>query len=46
VHGKDIASCVDNPGSASYQKGLAMQDALMVALPTGLGGGVLIAATQ
>ncbi|MCC2030543.1 hypothetical protein KEC56_13670, partial [Microbacterium sp. YMB-B2] len=27
-HGKNIASCADNPGSASCQKGLAMQDAL------------------
>ncbi|EKP5433309.1 hypothetical protein P3N87_003508 [Salmonella enterica] len=44
-HGKNIASCADNPGSASCQKGLAMQDALMVALPAGLGGGVLAAAT-
>jgi len=23
-HGKNIASCADNPGSASCQKGLAM----------------------
>ncbi|SER31563.1 Pre-toxin domain with VENN motif-containing protein, partial [Rosenbergiella nectarea] len=44
-HGKNIASCADNPGSASCQKGLAMQDALTVVLPAGLGGGVLIAAT-
>ncbi|WP_241613744.1 VENN motif pre-toxin domain-containing protein [Rosenbergiella epipactidis] len=44
-HGKNIASCADNPGSASCQKGLAMQDALMVALPAGLGGGILAAAT-
>ncbi|SMB36313.1 conserved hypothetical protein [Serratia proteamaculans] len=44
-HGKNIASCADNPGSASCQKGLAMNDALMVALPAGLGGGVLAAAT-
>jgi filamentous hemagglutinin len=44
-HGKNIASCADNPGSASCQKGLAMQDALMVALPAGLGGGLLAAAT-
>ncbi|CAO97008.1 VENN motif pre-toxin domain-containing protein [Erwinia tasmaniensis] len=44
-HGKDVLSCVDNPGSASCQKGMAMNDALMVALPAGLGGGVLAAAT-
>ncbi|WP_338328083.1 VENN motif pre-toxin domain-containing protein [Rosenbergiella nectarea] len=44
-HGKNIASCADNPGSASCQKGLAMQDALMVALPAGLGSGILAAAT-
>ncbi|WP_241593352.1 EndoU domain-containing protein [Rosenbergiella epipactidis] len=44
-HGKNIASCADNPGSASCQKGLAMQDALMVALPAGMGGGILAAAT-
>ena len=44
-HGKNIASCADNPGSASCQKGLAMNDALMVALPAGLGGGLLAAAT-
>lgn len=44
-HGKNIASCADNPGSASCQKGLAMQDALTVALPAGLGGGILAAAT-
>ncbi|WP_408064420.1 VENN motif pre-toxin domain-containing protein [Yersinia pseudotuberculosis] len=44
-HAKNILSCADNPGSASCQKGLAMQDALMVALPAGLGGGLLAAAT-
>uniref|UniRef100_UPI001643DFA7 hemagglutinin repeat-containing protein n=1 Tax=Yersinia alsatica TaxID=2890317 RepID=UPI001643DFA7 len=44
-HGKNILSCSTDPGSASCQKGLAMQDALMVALPAGLGGGVLAAAT-
>lgn len=44
-HGKNIASCSTDPGSASCQKGLAMQDALMVALPAGLGGGLLAAAT-
>lgn len=44
-HGKNIASCSIDPGSASCQKGLAMNDALMVALPAGLGGGVLAAAT-
>ncbi|EBG9726626.1 hypothetical protein FJ636_22310 [Salmonella enterica] len=38
-------SCSTAPGSASCQKGLAMQDALMVALPAGLGGGLLAAAT-
>ncbi|EEQ18291.1 Filamentous hemagglutinin family outer membrane protein [Yersinia intermedia ATCC 29909] len=31
-HGKNIASCSTDPGSASCQKGLAMNDALMVAL--------------
>ncbi|WP_223822601.1 hemagglutinin repeat-containing protein [Candidatus Pantoea gossypiicola] len=44
-HGKNIASCSTDPGSASCQKGLAMNDALMVALPAGLGGGLLAAAT-
>ena len=44
-HGKNITSCADNPGGAACQKGLAMQDALMVVLPAGLGGGVLAAAT-
>ncbi len=44
-HGKNIASCSTDPGSASCQKGLAMNDALMVALPAGLGGGLLTAAT-
>ncbi|HBV9988749.1 TPA: glycohydrolase toxin TNT-related protein, partial [Klebsiella aerogenes] len=44
-HSKNIASCRTDPGSASCQKGLAMNDALMVALPAGLGGGVLAAAT-
>ncbi|WEN18461.1 contact-dependent inhibition effector tRNA nuclease [Escherichia coli] len=44
-HAKNIMSCSIAPGSASCQKGLAMQDALMVALPAGLGGGLLAAAT-
>jgi len=44
-HGKNIASCSTDPSSASCQKGLAMNDALMVALPAGLGGGLLAAAT-
>ncbi|WP_193555299.1 VENN motif pre-toxin domain-containing protein [Pantoea agglomerans] len=44
-HGRDIASCADDPSSASCQRGQAVNDALMVALPAGLGGGVLIAAT-
>ena len=44
-HGKNIVSCSTDPSSASCQKGLAMNDALMVALPAGLGGGVLAAAT-
>lgn len=44
-HGKNIASCSTNPGGAACQKGLAMNDALMIALPAGLGGGVLAAAT-
>ncbi|EPT3192728.1 VENN motif pre-toxin domain-containing protein, partial [Yersinia enterocolitica] len=44
-HAKNIMSCADNPGSASCQKGLAMQDALMVAIPAGLGGGLLAAAS-
>lgn len=38
-HSKDIAYCSSDPGSASCQKGLAMQNALMVALTAGLGGG-------
>ncbi|MBN4834179.1 hypothetical protein H4F76_13340 [Enterobacter hormaechei] len=38
-------SCNTDPGGASCQKGLAMQDALTVALPAGLGGGILAAAT-
>ncbi|BFI48056.1 contact-dependent inhibition toxin CdiA [Yersinia pseudotuberculosis] len=44
-HGKNIMSCSTDPGSVSCQKGLAMQDALMVALPVGLGGGLLAAAS-
>uniref|UniRef100_UPI0021BD45EC VENN motif pre-toxin domain-containing protein n=1 Tax=Yersinia rohdei TaxID=29485 RepID=UPI0021BD45EC len=44
-HAKNIMSCAENPGSASCQKGLAMQDALMIALPAGLGGGLLAAAS-
>lgn len=44
-HGKNIASCSTNPGGAACQKGLAMNDALIVALPAGLGGGILAAAT-
>lgn len=44
-HAKNIMSCSTAPNSASCQKGLAMQDALMVALPVGLGGGLLAAAT-
>ncbi|WP_284677030.1 hemagglutinin repeat-containing protein [Leclercia adecarboxylata] len=44
-HGKNIASCSTNPGGTACQKGLAINDALMVALPAGLGGGVLAAAT-
>jgi hypothetical protein len=44
-HAKNVMSCNTAPGSASCQKGLAMQDALMVALPAGLGGGILAAAT-
>ena len=44
-HGKNIASCSTDSSSASCQKGLAMNDALMVVLPAGLGGGVLAAAT-
>ncbi|MCT4713114.1 hypothetical protein MUA04_23375 [Enterobacteriaceae bacterium H11S18] len=38
-------SCTTDPDSDSCKKGLAMQNALMVALPAGLGGGVLAAAT-
>ena len=45
AHAKNLMSCSTAPGSASCQKGLAMQDALMVALPAGLGGGLLAAAT-
>ncbi|WP_230202199.1 VENN motif pre-toxin domain-containing protein, partial [Serratia marcescens] len=44
-HGKNIASCSADPSSESCRKGLAMNDALMVALPAGLGGGLLAAAT-
>nr|WP_171971343.1 hemagglutinin repeat-containing protein [Serratia marcescens] len=44
-HGKNIASCSTDPSSESCRKGLAMNDALMVALPAGLGGGLLAAAT-
>lgn len=44
-HGKDIASCATNPVGAACQRGQALNDALAVALPAGLGGGVLIAAT-
>ncbi|HEN3566308.1 TPA: adhesin [Yersinia enterocolitica] len=44
-HGKNIASCSTEPSSESCRKGLAMNDALMVALPAGLGGGLLAAAT-
>ncbi len=44
-YGKNIASCSTDPGSASCQKGLAIQDALMVALTAGLGGSVLGAGT-
>ncbi|HEY1846803.1 MAG TPA: hemagglutinin repeat-containing protein [Buttiauxella sp.] len=44
-HGKDIASCATNPTGAACQRGQALNDALTVALPAGLGGGVLIAAT-
>ena len=44
-HGKDVASCTDNPTGAACQRGQAMNEALMVALPAGLGGGVLAAAT-
>ncbi|AUU82781.1 VENN motif pre-toxin domain-containing protein [Leclercia adecarboxylata] len=42
---KNVMSCTTDPGSESCKKGLAMQNALMVALPAGLGGGVLAAAT-
>ncbi|MGC6388928.1 hemagglutinin repeat-containing protein [Ewingella sp. S1.OA.A_B6] len=44
-HGKDIASCATNPTGAACQRGQALNDALTVALPAGLGGGLLIAAT-
>lgn len=44
-HGKNIASCSTDPSSVPCQKGLAMNDALMVAIPAGLGGGLLAAAT-
>ncbi|MEB6380839.1 hemagglutinin repeat-containing protein [Leclercia adecarboxylata] len=44
-HAKNVMSCNTDPGGAACQKGLAMQDALMVTLPAGLGGGVLAAAT-
>jgi len=44
-HGKDIASCADNPTGAACQRGQAMNEALMVTLPVALGGGLLAAAT-
>ncbi len=44
-YGKNIASCSTEPGLVSWQRGLAIQDALMVALAAGLGGSVLGAGT-
>ncbi|EPE7491144.1 EndoU domain-containing protein [Cronobacter universalis] len=45
-HAKNIMSCADDPGSEPYRKGKALQNAMIVALPAGLGGGMLIAATS
>ncbi|EDW6064629.1 filamentous hemagglutinin N-terminal domain-containing protein [Salmonella enterica subsp. enterica serovar Oslo] len=44
-HAENVMSCADDPGSESCHKGQALQKAMIVALPAGLGGGVLIAAT-
>ncbi|EHJ0335960.1 filamentous hemagglutinin N-terminal domain-containing protein [Salmonella enterica] len=44
-HAENIMSCADDPGSESCRKGQALQNAMIVALPAGLGGGMLIAAT-
>ncbi len=44
-HGQDIASCADNPVGAACERGKAINDALTVAIPAGLGGGLLAAAT-
>nr|WP_234007506.1 hemagglutinin repeat-containing protein [Cronobacter sakazakii] len=45
-HAKNIMSCADDPGSEPCRKGKALQNAMIVALPAGLGGGMLIAATS
>ncbi|MFZ4835191.1 hypothetical protein [Rouxiella sp. Mn2063] len=44
-HGKDVLSCSTDPDSESCHHGQAMQDALTVTIPAGLGGGFLAAAT-
>lgn len=44
-HTKNVMSCNTDPGGAACQRGLSTQEALMVALPAGLGGGVLAAAS-
>nr|WP_320204863.1 hemagglutinin repeat-containing protein [Cronobacter malonaticus] len=45
-HAKNIMSCADDPGSEPCRQGKALQNAMIVALPAGLGGGMLIAATS
>ncbi|XRA31565.1 hemagglutinin repeat-containing protein [Enterobacter sp. SM3] len=44
-HTKNVMSCNTDPDGAACQRGLSTQEALMVALPAGLGGGVLAAAS-
>ncbi|EOI5825503.1 hypothetical protein ACMS0M_004018, partial [Cronobacter turicensis] len=46
VYAKSIMSCADDPGSEPCRKGKALQNAIIVALPADLGGGMLIAATS
>ncbi|EOZ7938879.1 hemagglutinin repeat-containing protein [Cronobacter malonaticus] len=45
-HAKNIMSCADDPDSEPCRQGKALQNAMIVALPAGLGGGMLIAATS
>ncbi len=42
---ENIMSCGANPGGEACRKGEALRNALLVALPAGLGGGILVAAT-